>query len=76
MQLIAYNLIALAVYTIMFRFLSGGIIFDALVIAIHLFTCFIMALAKRSWYWVLSGVMVLAIGFSTCAWMGSSMGLN
>jgi hypothetical protein len=68
MSIVGYNLLGLAAYTILFRLLAseGGIILDALVVAGHLLVCFVMSIAQKSWIWVLSGVLVLVIGFSTC----------
>jgi len=76
MSIVAYNLLGLAAYTILFRLLAdeGGIVLDALVLAGHLLVCFIMSLVKRSWIWVLSGVLVLVIGFSTCVMLVGGIG--
>ena len=75
MVIVAYNLLALAGYTILFRLLAeqGGFIFDALFLACHVLVCLITALVSRSWMWLLSGVLVLAIGFSTCVTMGGGI---
>jgi uncharacterized membrane protein len=68
MAIVAYNLLGLAAYTILFRLLAsaGGMIFDMLVLAGHVLVCFVMSIVNKSWMWVLSGVLVLVIGFSTC----------
>jgi|SRR6185312_14219832 len=66
--IVAYNILALACYTVIFKLAAnqGGFIFDAFVIFLHVLVCFGMAIGKRSWMWALSAVLVLLIGFSTC----------
>ena len=71
-RIVLFNLLALAFYTVLCKTTEAGFIFDAFFIAIQVFVCLIMALAKRSWLWVLSGVLVLVIGFSTCVYAGLS----
>jgi len=68
MSIVAYNLLGLAFYTIVFKMLAsqGGFLFDAFVLLGHFIVCFVMAISSKSWMWVLSGVLVVAIGFSTC----------
>lgn len=68
-SVVGYNLLILTAYTIISRLLGdGGFVLDALLLAIHVFTCLILALANRSWMWVLAAVLVLVIGFSTCVY--------
>ncbi len=71
MGVVGYNMIALAAYTIIFALSAkqGGVIFDALFIFAHVIIGIILAIAFRSWTWLLSALMVLIIGFSTCAGM-------
>jgi hypothetical protein len=71
MGILGWNLLALAVYTLLMRAIAdnGGFIFDAFFLFIHVLTCLMMAIIKRSWFWLLGGLLVLAIGFSTCAMM-------
>jgi len=66
MVIVGINLAILAVYTLISKSTDGGIGLDAVLIVLHVITCTIMALAKKSWIWFLSGVLVLVIGFSTC----------
>jgi len=40
--------------------------FEAMFIGLQVFVCIIMAIVKRSGMWLLSGFLVLIIGFSTC----------
>ena len=76
MTSVALNLLALAFYTIIFKFVDGGIIFDAFIIFFHVIFCIGMAIGKKSWMWVLSGVLVLAIGFSTCVMLGNTLNMK
>lgn len=73
MKIVGINMLILAIYTVLCSIDSsgGGFIFDAFLILIHVLVCIIMAIAKRSWIWLLSGVIVLVIGFSTCVSFGS-----
>ncbi len=73
MTSVALNLLALAFYTIVCKFIDGGIILDAFLIFFHVIICIGMALGKRSWMWFLSAVLVLAIGFSTCVMFGNNL---
>lgn len=72
MKIVGYNILALIIYTLLCRLGStdGGGILDAFLIAIHVFVCIIMAIGSRSWVWLLSGILVLVIGFSTCVGLG------
>jgi lysylphosphatidylglycerol synthetase-like protein (DUF2156 family) len=69
-RILGVNLLVLAAYSVLAK-LSGrgldGSITDAVFIAFHLCACLIIAAVKQSWSWVLSGLLVLAIGFATCA---------
>ena len=73
-SIVAYNLMVLAFYTIVFKMLAnqGGLLFDAFTLLGHFVVCVIMAISGKSWMWILSGVLVLAIGFSTCVWVIST----
>lgn len=64
--IIGYNVLALIVYTLLLRFVDGGLFIDAFILAMHVMACIICAIAMKSWEWVLSAFLVLAIGFSTC----------
>ena len=71
--IVGYNILALAFYTLLIRVegRDGALILDAFILFIHVFLCVGMAISRKSWAWVLSGVLVLAIGFSTCIMIGS-----
>lgn len=64
---VGLNILGLLCYTLIFRFLDGGIILDCFIIAMHFFACLIAAAAlEKKWEWLLSAFLVVAIGFSTC----------
>jgi hypothetical protein len=75
MKIVGYNLLALVVYTIICEITAkdGGFILDMFFIGIQVFIGIILAIVNRSWVWLLSALMVLIIGFSTCVGM---LGLN
>jgi hypothetical protein len=67
MSIVGYNVLALAVYTIISGLIKDvGPFLDALLLFFHVLTCFILAIAYRKWVWALSGLAVLLIGVSTC----------
>jgi hypothetical protein len=72
MKIVGYNMLALIIYMLLSRLSAneGGGIFYAFFIAIHVLVCIIMAIGSRSWAWLLSGLLVLVIGFSTCVGLG------
>jgi len=65
-KVVGINIGVLAVYTVACRLVSGGIIIDAFLIAMHFFVGIIASIVVRRWEWVLSAFLVLVIGFSTC----------
>jgi len=65
LRIFGLNLLILVVYSVVSKF-SGDGIADAFFIAIHFCACMIVAAIMRSWAWVLSGLLVLVIGFATC----------
>jgi hypothetical protein len=68
MSIVLYNLLALAFYTVICAIIgNGGAVIDAFLIGIHFFTCLILTMINGKWVWILSGFLVLLIGFSTCA---------
>lgn len=67
MRLVGINLGVLVGYTVICAVAGdSGLILDAFIIAIHVIICIGMAAAARRWAWLLSGLIVLIIGFSTC----------
>lgn len=65
-KIVGYNLGALFIYTLICRFIDGGIILDAFLIGIHFTAGIIASIIVRKWEWLLSAFLILAIGFSTC----------
>jgi len=72
MAIVGYNLLALAGYTLLSRFSEDGIILDALIMAGQILVCIIAAIAYRSWFWLLSALMVLIVGVSSCVYLLNS----
>jgi hypothetical protein len=68
LEIVGINLLVLAVYTVLCKIEAseGGIVYDLLLVGVHVFVCIIMAIVRKSWIWLLSALMVLVIGFSTC----------
>ena len=71
MQIVAYNILVLVGYTILSKLSDGGFIFDAFLIFAQVVVCLVLSASQRSWSWLLSGVLVLVIGFSTCTMLAS-----
>lgn len=71
--ILGYNVLAMVGYTLLLTLVSrdSGFIFDAMVLAAHVFICLLASLLERSWWWFLSALVVLAIGFSTCVMMAN-----
>jgi hypothetical protein len=65
-KIVGINILILLTYTLLFRLVSDGIIFDCLFIAIHFLVALMLSLINKKWEWLLSAFVVLAIGFSTC----------
>ena len=76
MTIVGINLLVLVFYTLFLKLTTSdaSFILDAFVLFIHVIFCLGMALGKRSWMWLLSAVLVLAIGFSTCVLIGGLAG--
>ncbi|OOQ61060.1 hypothetical protein [Mucilaginibacter pedocola] len=74
-KIVGVNLAILAVYTIISAIPQEGILFDMFVIFFHVITCLILTLTgPKRLQWLLSAVLVLVIGFSTCVSIGSFRG--
>jgi hypothetical protein len=74
-KIVGINLAVLIVYTLMSALSPGGIIFDGFLIVIHVIVCMILTLTgPKRMQWLLSGVLVLVIGFSTCVGIGNLNG--
>jgi hypothetical protein len=66
MRIVGINLAVLAVYTIISALIRELWVLDMFFIGLQFVTCIVMAIVKRKWSWLLSGILVLVIGFSTC----------
>lgn len=69
--IVAINLAILIAYTIFFRTSSTDsltIILEAIAIGIHVITCLLLAIVVYRKEFLLSALVVLLIGFSSC-WM-------
>jgi len=77
MKIVGYNLLVFAAYTVICAVTSkdGGFIFDMFLIGIQFFACIIFAIINRSLVWLLSAIMILIIGFSTCVGLINVSGL-
>jgi len=72
--IIGLNIGLLAIYTVISRVIEGGIIIDALLIAIHVLICLFTAAIVQRWVWALAALAILLIGFSTCvSLMGNTL---
>ena len=69
------NLIAMVVYTILLRLddKNEGIIAVAFLLALHIVICIVVAIVlfiytykRQANYWLLSSLLLLLVGFSTC----------
>lgn len=66
MRIVGINIGILAGYTIICALVPDLIMLDMFLIGIHVVVCIICAIAYRKWSWLLSAVIILVIGFSTC----------
>jgi len=66
--ILGINLVILIIYTVLCKMGNSieSLSLEALIIGLQVFVCIIMAIVKRSGMWLLSGFLVLIIGFSTC----------
>ena len=71
-NIVGYNMLILGFYTLICKLIGSdgsGYLFDAVLLVIHVLVCIIWAVAvrgNRGWMWVLSAVLVLVVGISTC----------
>jgi len=69
MKIVGYNMLVLLIYSVVCKIGSrdlGALFMDAFLVGAHVLVCIIVAAGKRSWMWLLSALLVLIIGFSTC----------
>jgi len=65
-RILGLNMLILVIYTGLCALTSGGPIFDAFLLFVHVLFCFVAALTYKRWAWGLSALAVLLIGVSTC----------
>ncbi|SDD92341.1 hypothetical protein SAMN05216464_10352 [Mucilaginibacter pineti] len=67
MRIVGINLAVLAGYTIICALGSEQLlVLDMYLFGIHVVVCIFGAIIFRKWSWLLSAVLILVIGFSTC----------
>lgn len=71
-KIVGINLLAFVIYAIPILIFGKG--FDAIsgvgfLFFIHFIFCLCAALDTKNWYWVLSGLIILTIGFSVCGYI-------
>jgi hypothetical protein len=71
MLVVGINLLVLVFYTLLLKLTTGNFsaITDAFILFLHVLFCIGMAIGRSSWVWLLGGVLVLIVGFSTCVWV-------
>jgi hypothetical protein len=73
MTIVGYNILAFVGYTLIFKLMGeDGFIFEGIILVIHVLICIIAAIVNRNWFWVLSALIVLVIGVSSCAYLLTS----
>ena len=76
-KVVGFNTAGLFIYTLICRFIDGGIAIDCFLVGIHFLIALILSLALRKWEWFFSALIVLIIGFSTCvAFLGNTLHIN
>ncbi|BAU53632.1 hypothetical protein [Mucilaginibacter gotjawali] len=78
LAIVGFNILGLAFYTVIYKLSANeaNLVIDAFLIVFHVLFCLGMALvSKRAGMWVLSAVLVLIIGFSTCSYISNSITL-
>ncbi len=66
-KILGYNLLAFVIYTIGLISMGGNSAIIAFILAcIHFVICIIQAIVEKKWIWLLSGLLILLIGFGTC----------
>jgi hypothetical protein len=67
-KILGINLVVLIIYTVLCKMGNGleNLILEAFFIGLQVLVCIVAASAKKSGIWLLSALLVLVIGFSTC----------
>jgi hypothetical protein len=71
MLIVGLNLLALALYTLVIKTTvdSGGMILEAGAIIMHFSICILMSTVRQTWWWLLSALVIISIGCSTCSYV-------
>ena len=73
-KIIGLNLLIFVVYVLLF--LVGKLAELALFsYFLHFFACIIVGAVRKNLYWILSGVLIILIGFSTCIFLLNLKGI-
>jgi len=65
-MIIGCNLLLMVAYTVLDRVSGSGGMLDCTFLLIHVVTCWVFSISRKSWAWSLAGLLVLLIGASTC----------
>lgn len=71
-KVVGYNTLALMGYTLLCRFVSGGIIFDCVLVGIHFLIAMILSISLKKLEWLFSALIIIIVGFSTCIYIVGS----
>ncbi|PWK78098.1 hypothetical protein LX99_01938 [Mucilaginibacter oryzae] len=71
-KILGFNLLALIVYTLLCKLINdvGSLMLEAFLVFSQVLICLVLSAVRRDVVWLLSAFMVLAIGFSTCVYVG------
>jgi hypothetical protein len=76
-EIVGFNVLVLCAYTLLLKFVDGGIIYDCVLVGIHFLIGIILAIAQKNWGWTLAAFLVLIIGFSTCVtFLGNTLNMH
>ncbi|HWZ35332.1 MAG TPA: hypothetical protein VNW51_04195 [Mucilaginibacter sp.] len=69
MKIAGYNLGAMLIYGLILVGIMGqnGLMAFGFLYLAHAFICILTAIVQRKWVWFLSSILIVIIGFSTCA---------
>lgn len=77
LKIVGYNVLVFTIYTITcaLKIKDDWYILDIFLIAIHFLACVIFSIMDKNLAWLLSALIVLVIGLSTCVGMFNFSGL-
>ena len=76
MLIVGYNLLGLTAYTIILSAIGGiAMLFFGLIFLCHFVACLLLTFGNKQYlYWLLSALIIIVIGFSTCSLVGNILG--